>query len=196
MVAAKIPQQGFLGQQGALVEGAADAHPHHNGGTGIGAGLLHRVQDELLDPLYPVGGAKHGDAAHVLAAEALGGHGDFDLLAGHQLHVEHGGGVVPSVHPVQGVGYHRLAQIALGVSPAHPLVHRLPEVSGDVHVLSHLQKHAGHARVLADGDAVPEGIVFDNAVQNLPGHRPVLPLPGGGDGLRHVPCQTGRRVLA
>ena len=54
MVGAQLPQQGLLGQQRALVEGAADAHAHHDGRTGVGAGQLHGLQHEALDPLQPV----------------------------------------------------------------------------------------------------------------------------------------------
>ena len=191
VVGAHLPQQGLLGQQGALVKGAADAHPHHDGRTGVGTGLLHRVQNKGFDPFQPVGGLEHGDAAHVFAAKALGGHGDLHPVPGHQRGVQHGGGVVTGIHPVQRVGHHRLAEIALGVAPAHPFVHRLGQVAVNMDLLAHLQKDAGHAGVLADGDISADGVIFHNFIQDVLGHRPGLRLTGGGDGVLHILRQAG-----
>ena len=41
------------------------------------------------------------DAAHVLAAKALGGHGDGAAVAVHQMNGDGGGGVVAGVAPAQ-----------------------------------------------------------------------------------------------
>ena len=144
-------QQGVLGQRGHLVKAAAHAHAQHDGGTGVGAGQTHRLHHEAHHALHPVGGLEHGKAAHILAAEALGHHGDGTAVAGHQPKGDGGGGVVPGVHPAQGVGHDGFAQIALAIAPAHSLVDSLLEVALDMYLLAQLHKDAGHARVLTDG---------------------------------------------
>ena len=63
----------------------------------------------------------------------------------------------------------------------------------EMHLLPHLQEHAGHARVLADGNVLPVGdlIILHDLIQNAPGNRPVLPglkIPDGG---AHILRQTG-----
>ena len=55
-----------------LVKAAAYADAQHDGRAGVGTGQLDGLQHELPEALHAVGGLEHLDAAHVLAAKALG----------------------------------------------------------------------------------------------------------------------------
>ena len=65
--------------------------------------------------------------------------------------VHKGGGVVAGVHPLERVGGDALAQIALLVAAADPLIDGGLQVAVNVGVPAQLHKDAGHAGVLADG---------------------------------------------
>ena len=186
-------QQGVLGQRGHLVEGAAHAHSQHNGGAGVGARLLYGFHHEALDALYPVGGAEHGQAAHVLTAAALGSHGDGAAVAGHQMEGNEGRGVVPGVYPAEGVAHNGLAQIALAVAPANALVDSLLKIAVNVDVLAQLHKNTGHPGVLADGQGplLCHLQVVPQQVQRLFGQGPGLLLTGAVQGGGNVLGQMG-----
>ena len=66
-------EQCLFGQIGHLVKAAAHADAQHDGRAGVGTGQLDGLQHELPEALHTVGGLEHLDAAHVLAAKALGG---------------------------------------------------------------------------------------------------------------------------
>ena len=109
-------------QRSTVVKAAADADAQHDGWAGVGPGLLDGVQNKLFDALYPIGGLEHGKAAHVFAARALGGDGDFAAVARHQMHGQEGGGVVPGVDALQGVSGDGFAQVCFFIAAAHALV--------------------------------------------------------------------------
>ena len=138
-------EQCLLGQIGHLVKAAAHADAQHDGRAGVGARQLYGIHHELFKALHTVGGFKHLDAAHVLAAKALGGHRDAAALAVHQMHRDGGGGVVAGVAPAQRVGHDALAQIAVGVAPAHALMDGGFKAAVNVHIGAQLHEHAGHA---------------------------------------------------
>ena len=46
MTLVNTAHQSLLGQESGLVEGAADAHAHHDGRTGVGAGLFDNLDDD------------------------------------------------------------------------------------------------------------------------------------------------------
>ena len=61
------------------------------------------------------------------------------------------GGVVAGVAPAQRVGHDALAQVAIGVAPAHALVDGGFKAAVNVHIGAQLHEHAGHAGVLTEG---------------------------------------------
>ena len=187
------PEESVLGQTGHLVEGAADPDAQHCRGTGVGARQAHRLHHEALYALHPVGGLEHPQAAHVLRAEALGSHGDPAPVPRHQPEGDGGGGVVLCVHPAQGITHDGLAQIALAVALADPLMDGRLELALDVDLLAQLHEHAGHAGVLADGQIffLRQPQVVPQKAQGLPGQGPGLALPGGVQGGHDVPGQSG-----
>ena len=69
----------------------------------------------------------------------------------------------------------------------------LLEIPLNMHVLAQLHKHAGHARVLADGQVflLRQLHVFPQEPQGLLGQRPGLVLPGGVQSGHDVPGQVG-----
>ena len=128
------------------------------------------------------------------AASTVGGEGDLHLFAGNDLGVQNGRGVVAGVAPADGVADDALAQKAVGVAPANALVHRFPQVAaGKVDVLSDLQKHAGHAGVLTDGNAFPVGdlVIFHDVIQYAHGDVAILTGTAGFDGALHVIGEVG-----
>ena len=178
------PEQGVFCQIGCLVEGAADPDAQHCRGTGVGARQAHRLHHEALYALHPVGGLEHPQAAHVLTAEALGGHGDFASVPGDQPDGDGGWGVVPGVHPAEGVAHDGFTQITLAIALADPLMDGRLELALDVDLLAQLHEHTGHARVLADGQVffLRQPQVVPQKAQGLPGQGPGLALPGGVQG--------------
>ena len=62
----------------------------------------------------------------------------------------HGRGIIARVDAVKRVAHDGLAQPARRVASSHALLHGGLEVARDMYLLSDLQKHAGHAGVLAD----------------------------------------------
>ena len=144
-------QQRLFGKIRHLVKAAAHADAQHDGRAGVGAGLLYSIHHELFKALHAVGGLEHLDAAHVLAAEALGGDGDGATVAVHQMHRDSCRGVVAGVAPAQRVGHDALAQVAVRIAPAHALVDGGFKAAVNVHIRAQLHEHAGHAGVLTDG---------------------------------------------
>ena len=98
----------------------------------------------------------------------------------HQPEGDGGRGVVLCVHPAQGITHDGLAQIALAVAPADPLVDGLLKVALDVDLLAQLHKHTGHPRVLTDRQFFPlrKLQIVPQQAQGLFGKRPGL-LPAG-----------------
>ena len=112
---------GLFGQQGGLVKGTADAHADDDGGAGVGAGGFYCFQNKVLDALQTGRGFEHPNGTHVLTAKALGTQSDLYPVAGHDLGVEHGGGVVAGVAAADRILHHGFAQIAVGVAAADPV---------------------------------------------------------------------------
>ena len=132
------------------------------------------------------------DLAHVLGAEALRRYGDLDLIAGHQVVVDHARGVVQGVFAgTQGFFHAGFAQEAVGVAAAHAFVDGVFDGAVHVHVLADLQEDAGEARVLADRHLglVRDVIVFDDAVQDVLRDGPGFAGPAAFDALPHIGCQ-------
>ena len=195
MMGVQGAHNGLLGQQGGLVESAADAHTDDHGRTRVGAGIFHSFQDEILDALQTCRGLKHPDGAHVLAAEALGAYGDLHLVTGDDLGVEHGGGVVAGVATTDGIAYHGLAQIALVVATADAFVHGKPQIAAHkVDILADLQEDTGHAGVLTDGDIFPVSniVVFNDVIQHALGDFAVLAGAAALNGALYI---TGQVVV-
>src|SRR5690606_29995198 len=121
-------------------------------------------------------------------AAALGGHDHVDLVARHDLDVDHARGVVLRVDALAGrVGQHAGAQLVVRVrvGPAHALVDHVLDAHGRVvpaHVHADLEEYGHDARVLADRP-VPLGAharVDQDLRHRVLGRRRLLPLPGGG----------------
>ena len=180
--------QSLLGEVCSLVEGAADAHTHDDGRTGIGTCFLNNLGDEVDDTFHTVGGTEHLDLAHVLGAEALGGNHDLQLVAGDDVVVDHGGGVVAGVDTVQRIAHHALAQIAFAVALADTFVDGILNIAVDMDFLTDLQEHAGNAGILADGHIfiVGDVVVFDDPLQNLPGGGPGFCGMAALDAVLHI----------
>ena len=177
----------MLGQIGYLVKAAADADAQHDGGAGVGAGQTYGLDDKVLYALHAVGRLEHAETAHILAAEALGGHSESTAVSRDQADRDGGGGIVLRVHPAQGVAHDGLAEIPFAVALAHALVNGGLKVPLDVHILAQLHKYAGHAGVLADGHVGLLGQlhVVPQKAQGLLGQGPglglALPVQGGND---------------
>ena len=63
-------------------------------------------------------------------------------------------GVIAGVAPAQRVGHDALAQVAIGVAPAHALVDGGFKAAVNVHIGAQLHEHAGHAGILTDGQVL------------------------------------------
>ena len=186
------PQQGPLGQLGRQVGGPAQTHAHHDRRAGIGARPVHRLHDEVLH--VPLGGRgrEHLQGCHILAAKALGGHGDGHLVPRGQARIEDGRGIVVGIAPPQGIGHHRKAQVPLHIAPGHAGVDRLLQgAAGQVAVLAPVHKNHRHSRVLADGQAPlgRKGKILLQVAQNRRPYRGALLSPGLPDGLAYVSGQ-------
>jgi hypothetical protein len=113
LVHVDVVHQAFLGHQHRLLGRAADADAQHARRAPAGAhgrhGLEHPVDDRVT-------GVEHVHLALVLAAAALGGHGHFDGVAGHDLGVDDGRRVVLGVLAQElRVGHDRGAQHVVGM---------------------------------------------------------------------------------
>src|SRR6185312_12183602 len=99
---------------------------------------------------------EHDELALVLAAAALGRHGDVERVAGHDLGEDHGGRVVLGVFALElRVAHHARAQGVVGVlvPAAHALIDGIVEAAGEAlqpHVHADLEEHVDDAGVLAN----------------------------------------------
>ena len=144
---------GLLGAEAGQLHVAANAHADDHGRAGACPGMAHDVQHGALHALDAVGRHEHAQAALVLAARALGGEAQFDAVAGHELRVDDGRGVVAGIFALEERLFHGgLAQIAFGVALGDARVHGVfEEAAGDVHFLPYLGEDHGKAGVLTDG---------------------------------------------
>ena len=151
-----------------LIKGAADAHADHNRRARIRARVFHRPQDEVLHALHAVGRLEHLNLAHVFAARALRGDGDMKLIAGHDVVINHGGGIIAGIYAIQRVAHHALAQIAVGIALTHALVNGLLQIAVYIDLLTHIDKYTGEAGVLADRHIVRirDIVIFNDLIQN------------------------------
>ena len=80
--------QGALGQVCSLIHGSADAYAYNHRRTRVAACMLDNVQNSLLHTLNTVSRHQHLDAGLVLAAEALQGNLNLQLVTIYKLSVE------------------------------------------------------------------------------------------------------------
>ena len=73
-------KQRFLGDEGGLVNGAADTDSHDDRRAGVGTRLLHTLDYPIHDPLPAGRRREHLEIAHVLAATTLGANSDLELI--------------------------------------------------------------------------------------------------------------------
>ena len=100
--------QHFLGHHHRFLRGPADADADQAGRAPARAHGGHGFQHPVD---HRVRGIEHGELRFGLGAAALGRDRDMDRVAGHNLHVHHGGCVVLGVLArEQRIGKHRAAQ--------------------------------------------------------------------------------------
>src|SRR6267143_585294 len=160
---AELAKERLLGQDRRLLERTADADPEDERRTGVGAGRLHALDDEVLHPRQPRRRGEHRVLRAVLAAAALGHEHELEHRAGHDADVDDRRRRVAGVHAVEGRAHDGGAQVAFLVALAHAPVDGVVQAAArDVYVLAQLDEADHHARVLA--------------VRNLPraGHLGVL----------------------
>ena len=181
-------QERPLGQLCRAIKAAANAHTHHNGRTGVGTSLCHGLHHKILHALGAIGGAQHGNAAHVLTARALGGHRDLQLVTRYQAGIDTGRGVVLGIHPAQGIRHHRAPETCLQIALADACMNCLLQIPLNMDLLSHLQKDAGNACILANGQLILfcNLIILYNFRQNAPRRFPGLPGLTLGDTGPHI----------
>ena len=157
-----------------LIKTAADTYAEYHRRAGVRPGELHGLDDEVLDALRAVRRLEHLEAAHVLAAKALGSNGELYFVPRYKVNGYECGGVVLGVHTAQRVGDHALAQIALHVAVGNTRVYRTVQVARYVYVLPNLKEHAGHASVLADRKSALfcRAHITAQHVERVLGHRP------------------------
>ena len=185
LVHVDVVHQTFLGHQRRFFGGATDADTQHARGAPTrahgGHGLEHPVH-------HAVAGVEHDHLGFVLAATAFGRHGDLQLIAGHDLGEDDGGGVVLGVLAQKlGVIDHRGAQhvVRVVVAAAHAFVDRVFQralEALEAHAHAHLQEYVDDAGVLADG-AVAHGAhlaVGQDLCDGILGGRRLLALVGTG----------------
>ena len=79
-------QQCLFGQSCAFIKAAANANAQHNGRAGVGPRLLDGFHHKVFYALHAIGRFEHGQAAHILAACALGGYGNFADIPRHKMY--------------------------------------------------------------------------------------------------------------
>ena len=144
--------QRLLGQDHRLFGRAADADAQHARRAPAGAHQWHGVHHPIADR---IAGVEHGELGLVLATAAFGRHGDLDMIARHQLDVDHGRRVVAGVHPGEGrIGDDGGAQLVFGVQigAAHAFVHHFLNGFRGLPGHVHANFYEGHhdAGILAD----------------------------------------------
>ena len=156
--------------------------PTTMGGQGLGPAPATVLTTKSLTPLGPIGGAEHGNAAHILATGAFRGHGDLQPVAGHQTDVQDGGGVVLGVYPAQGVRHHGAPEACFQIALVDACIDRLLQVSLDVDLLADFEEDAGDACVLADRQLVLLGnfIIFYDSWTEYREPVPKTPAPDFG----------------
>ncbi len=145
--------QRLLGEQHAMLGGAANADAQHPRRAPAGAHLRQHFEHPVDDR---IAGVHHLELGFVLAAAALGRDIDRYARAGHQLDMEHARRVVARVAPGEGgIGKHRGAQLVFRVEigAAHAFVdHVLKRAVGRVEPAVHAPFHENvdDAGILAD----------------------------------------------
>ena len=159
-----------------LIKAAADADAEYNRRAGVRPGKLHGFDNEVLDAIRTVRRLEHLEAAHVLAAKALGSNSKLHFIPRYKVNGYERGGVVIGVHAAQRVGDHALAQIALYIAVGNTRVYRTVQVARYVYVLPNLKEHAGHASVLADRKSAlfRRAHIIAQHAESVLGHRPRL----------------------
>lgn len=105
-----------------LLEGSSDANADGEGRARVGAGLLYSLHDEFLHRGHALGRRQHLERAHVVAACALYEHRQLETVAGDDIVVDHGWGVVSGVHAGDGAMDHRYPEITFPVAATYALV--------------------------------------------------------------------------
>ena len=129
--------------------------PIIKGGQGLPPASLTVLDDGVYNALLSGPRFEHDEAAHVLGAAPLGHEADFEFIAGHDLGVDDGRGVVSRVEASgKRMGHHGFAQVALFIALPDALGDGSIEVAaGKVHVLADVEEDHGGAAVLAEGQA-------------------------------------------
>ena len=123
------------------------------------------------------------------ASKSLGSYRDFDLLAGHDLRIEHSRCIIPGIAPAHRILYHGFPEIPVGIATAHAFVHRLGKISScQMDVLSDLQEDTGHPGILANGDIflVRDLKILDDIIQHTLGDLSVLTSTAALDGALYI----------
>ena len=144
--------QGLLGQQHGFFRRAANADAQNTRGTPTSAHGGYDAQNPVHNGVRRI---QHGKLRLSLATAALGRHFNFHRIAGHDLGVDHGRGVVLGVGSGSiGVSQYRTAQhiIRMGIPPAYAFVNHVFEghVRIPLHVHTNRDQHVDDAGVLAN----------------------------------------------
>ena len=189
--------QRLFGQLRTQLEIAADPDAQHDGRTGIASREADGLRDKIDHLLRPGRRGHHVQAAHVLAAKALGAGGQRHTVAGNNAGVQHGRGIILRIHAAQRIADHGAAEQALHIAAAHALVHSvLKRATGEVHLLPDLRKHNRHAGILADGQVQPpRGVqIFTQILQNRFSQRIALLLHRAADTALQIAGQLAVRL--
>ena len=150
-VGAYVAGERLFCKVGAAVERAAYSHTHVYGRAGARTCIFYRGDDGVCNSLNALRGFEHIQRRHILAAEALGHKGEFNLVARNNFGVQGGGGVVARVLARNGVAY-RFAEISVGISAPHAVVYGLEYgFARKADLASYFQNDDGHSRILTDG---------------------------------------------
>ena len=143
--------------------------------------MLDNIQNSLLHTLYTVSRHQHLDAGLVLAAEALQGNLNLQLVTIYNLGVDDSRRIVLSVHAVeQRLSYNGLTQIPLNVALRNTCIDGISQIAAlNVQILADLKEDDGHAGILADRTILCPGNlgIADDLIQNITANRRLLGFP-------------------
>jgi hypothetical protein len=148
-------EQGFLREEGALLEGAAETDAYDDWRARRSAGLLDGLSHKPHDRLAPIGRGHHLQATHVLRTRALGGNRDPQRVTGEGVNVDDWWRVVACVDAVEGAMDNGLPKMAFLIAFSDALSDGISEVAaGDANVFAHLDEDDGEAGILTHGDTI------------------------------------------
>ena len=190
LVNVDVLHQGLLGQQHGLLRRATDTDAEHPRGAPAGTHRGHGAQHPIHQA---IAGIEDGELGLVLGAATLGRQPHLDLVAGHQIRVDYGRGVVAGVLTLpDGWRNHGCAQhiVRVGIGATHALVHHLldAQLRFPAHIHADPQEDYGHSRVLADWTMAlgTHPGVEENLCHGVFCRRGLLHLVGRGQGTNVV----------